>query len=87
MFALLKYENQFLGDLNTAEAIKKGNANKVSVSISTLHNIYTYDLHIFPPIVVVVQARIDICRNLLNEQETQVKGLEVANANLNDRYR
>ncbi len=49
-----------------------------------LHNIYIYIS--FPSIVVVVQARIDICRNLLNEQETQVKGLEVANANLNDRY-
>eukprot|EP01117_Protostelium_nocturnum_P004481 TRINITY_DN1617_c0_g1_i1.p1 TRINITY_DN1617_c0_g1~~TRINITY_DN1617_c0_g1_i1.p1 ORF type:complete len:1146 (-),score=470.77 TRINITY_DN1617_c0_g1_i1:49-3486(-) len=57
LWALLKYENQFLSDLNTAEAMKK-----------------------------VIEARTDICKSCISEQETQVRGLEAAVANLNDQF-
>eukprot|EP00027_Filamoeba_sp_ATCC50430_P018543 CAMPEP_0168566166 /NCGR_PEP_ID=MMETSP0413-20121227/14264_1 /TAXON_ID=136452 /ORGANISM="Filamoeba nolandi, Strain NC-AS-23-1" /LENGTH=1125 /DNA_ID=CAMNT_0008598147 /DNA_START=70 /DNA_END=3447 /DNA_ORIENTATION=+ len=55
LWQLITFENQFLGDLNNSEALKK-----------------------------VVEARIDICKSLLSEQENQVKGLNAAIANLND---
>ena len=83
LWALLQRENEFLGHVNTAEVMQLLSTMSGLLFVNFGDRMRADDGTI-QAVSKAIDARLDICRSLYSEQETQVKGLDVALVNLSD---